>query len=775
MRVCRYSFVLFFLILLYFGFINGGMRDAADSVKVVTLRSVEQKIIDRNKVLLSGDVEILVDQKIHIWADRVEVDREKEIVSASSDEYSFVKFENQDFVMLSDSVVLDLDSKTGSAKNIKIHVKDGFISAEEARKVGDRKWKMRNIVYTSCDYTIPHWSFTAQKATLRRNSFLIASGLLLKMGDIPVFAFPALAFPLQKRAGSGFLIPRFSFDTDLGFGFRQEYYHFISSHCDTTLGFNFLEKKGFVLSDEFRWAGSPENFLIVNSNYAEEWNAFLEKSGQVVSATDKHYWVQGKYFQPIKFRQFNIYSLIRFDFGTDKKIGYYFFNNSEAIEDSFFNTLIERYFDKKNFVQFVFHKEDSLRRQFVDLPNETGEDGGLLSRKKQCERKVSVSYFPHIEWSINYFKLLSHLFYRHDFLLDYAFLQSKDSEKLYVNSTVNQVISDVQDINYDTARFFYKGIVQIPFCICGQQVKLFSEPYFQLRSKIKNYNWRSESKIGSHCKFFVKSGFEWALPEVIGCSSDCLYSYHMQPLIRWSYLPKLDQDNWYHMDKWDRLYPENRIEILWRNSWKFNLLNIDLYLNQGYDFYNKSDIFHLERCYNQNHLLPFKVNASCSYEGFNLDISQEYSWQDVVLIQSEIAASLSYEKYSFYLGYLYQKEQLQKERGLLSDISSCALIGFSIPVGKRVLFHYDGNFYSDYKHAFPIFNHMKPTLHRIRLEYEGHCWSTSLGFEEKRYRQYGNWKSEHAITFSLKLESVGSFIKKFKRPIIHRAPAGYEA
>ena len=63
--------------------------------------------------------------------------------------------------------------------------------------------------------------------------------------------------------------------------------------------------------------------------------------------------------------------------------------------------------------------------------------------------------------------------------------------------------------------------------------------------------------------------------------------------------------------------------------------------------------------------------------------------------------------------------------------------------------------------------------HRFSLDYKGHCWGLALGYEEKRYREYGNWKREHVITVAIKLNSLGSFAKRFKRPVIYRAPASY--
>ena len=59
---------------------------------------------------------------------------------------------------------------------------------------------------------------------------------------------------------------------------------------------------------------------------------------------------------------------------------------------------------------------------------------------------------------------------------------------------------------------------------------------------------------------------------------------------------------------------------------------------------------------------------------------------------------------------------------------------------------------------------IKPLLHRVRLAYDGHCWGFYVGFEEKRYREYGNNKSERYFVFSFRLDSIGSFAQRIKQP-----------
>src|SRR5438132_519423 len=72
---------------------------------------------------------------------------------------------------------------------------------------------------------------------------------------------------------------------------------YLSPHCDTTIGVDWRDRKGIVFTDEFRWARSPESYTQINAQYAVERDRFLQKNKNVVKATDHNYWINGKDFR----------------------------------------------------------------------------------------------------------------------------------------------------------------------------------------------------------------------------------------------------------------------------------------------------------------------------------------------------------------------------------------------------------------------------------------------------------------------------------------------
>ena len=107
---------------------------------------------------------------------------------------------------------------------------------------------------------------------------------------------------------------------------------------------------------------------------------------------------------------------------------------------------------------------------------------------------------------------------------------------------------------------------------------------------------------------------------------------------------------------------------------------------------------------------------------------------------------------------------VQSDTLLTTTIRSIAVEFYK---SKHATLSYGGQFYSEKDSKLFPFEGLRPLIHKVRLDYEGHCWGISLGFEEKRYREYGNWKSENFFTLSVRLESLGSFSRKFKKPPVY--------
>jgi len=755
--------------------------DFVSDTKNLQIKSIKQTVTSKNIIVFEGDVEVLIDHAMHIWADRVTVNRALRTLVVEKVSSGAIKIENQDFLILADTLELDLTNKTGHANNIRFHVKEGYISAGRAEKVGKNKWSLHHMTYTACAKDKPHWQIAARKAMVYGGYFIRVSGVLFKINKIPVFAVPKMAFPIQGRSKSGFLVPKIYLDYDSGFGFKEEYYWYLGQKCDTTLGVDWRRKKGVVFSDEFRWARSVGNYTFINSNYAIMRNTFMHRDEKILRATDQRYWISGKDFRSYDDVLLNgkVNCLARIDFGTDKNIGYQFFNSINDIDNTFYNSFIVRTIWPKTSdlmeLRFDYTKLSRRRYSYVKEPDQ--EERYV----KELDNSVFVSQVPHFESNSAYRIFKNNFFYRHDMFVDQIDYRESEHERLYSQQDAHLLLArDAQTVPLSFAnlvRFNYRATCEEAFSFYRNYLRFFLCPNIQVRSSlIKDQVLRKnafEQKLFARGggRFFVHGGVHWALPEqaTLWCFKKHSIMNYFQPVLSWDYIPKFDQSHWYHMDKWDRVYPKNQLELSVRNNFVWDNMSFDINISQAYDFYDQKDLFPLQRSVHKNtHLLPIHVTCELERPEFNILLDQEYDIADKRLLHSRITTGFSVGNLKFDMGYLFQHRKMQQVRELLSNTSHFILLDVSVPLGKNLTVRYDGQFYSETGRHFLELSNLKPLLHRVYCEYNGHCWGCYLGYEEKRYRELGNDKHERAIVFSLRLDSLGSFAKKFKRPTIFK-------
>ncbi len=759
--------------------------------KSIQINSLKQQIIDKDHLVFEGEVEVLFDKKFHIWADRVEVDYTKKVLRAFCNVSCAIKVETKDFLLLAQSFELDLQSRVGSAKKIKIHTADGYFSARYAEKIGDYEWYLHHVSYTACDADNAHWQITAREASVCAGCFIKVNWVFFKIGPIPVFVLPKMIIPLQtgfssekKGAASGFMIPKFYFDYDSGFGFKQEYYHHFGDRCDTTLGVEWREQKGIALFDEFRWVRAPGSYTQAKAYYALARHDFKESQGKILPAIRNRYWVSGKDFFSYDLFGAQGNNLIKLDFGTDKRIGYQFFELLEQVDDSFYNALINRLLWPKCLLQLKVDDMQTSRKRFSALSEDDLQRKGLslecldqnmITTKKpfnvkELENRVSVALAPAISLHSAYHVWANKLFYRQDFFFDQILYREQELVKTYCDSFL---IDEDQSIPLKKAqimRFDYRGALESSTRFYGNTFTGGIYPTMQGRSLIQEnqYLYRNvyESRLFARgaSRLFLTYGAEWSLPEVAFSDYVYDYLYSLQPLVRWDYVPLFKQQHWYFMDERDFIFPKNQIEASLTQHFMKGSSQIEFSVSQGYEFNKSEDILPLRRSLGPQHFLPIQVRAQVNNSLFQGTLQQEYDVKNAQLLNTEIITGISVHKVHFNMGYLFQPPSIQRTRELFSNVSHFVLVDFMVPVGKSSTIQYAGQFYVEKGHRFMELANVKPLLHTLRFEYTGHCCGFYVGYEEKKYREFGHDKHERAIVFSLRLNSLGSLAKRFKRP-----------
>lgn len=777
---------LWFVLLVLFGTCTAFVHDIARSLKVVHVKSLRQQVVDERTLIFEGSVEVLVDHRLHIWADKIVIDKDEHSLCAYADEHGSVLIEDNNFTILSQSFECNLKKKTGHAQDIRLHVDEGYLSAQKAEKINDTDWSMEHVMYTACDAHDSHWSITARRAVVHDSYFVTISKLLFNVGGMPICAMPRFVLPIQGHSKSGFLIPRFFIDYAYGFGVKQEYYKYLSPHADTTLGVDWRYKKGIMFFNEFRWALAPESYMQVNSSYAVTRDRFVQKGDRIVKATDRHYNVSGTDFRTFKswVSGADLYTLAHLDFGNDKRIGYHFFNSTDGVDDTFFNSINARLYWPNDAVSVHCGTQKVSRKYFTKATSDQAATAATFAQQKnitnpfvvrELEDRQHQSYVPQIAWSTGFKDCASFVRYRHDLFFDHVWSRQEEIERLFVSAAQVQQGDPIAYHKADIVRLNYQSQFSKSFTCAHNRLSVSVSPQvscasrrfldrkrFQQAPCPKRNVLEVQGPGMGACDLFCSYAAHWALPEGVITSQDGRCMYWIAPLLSWDATPKFFQEHWAYFDRLDRAYPQNQLAAVVRNGWSFDDFSLDVDVTQAYDFYPQKDIFMMRRGDGKSHFLPLRCDFSFGCNDWRCDLRQEYGLAKGDLLQSELSTSVDVGRVRLGISYLFQTRTCMEQRKLLTNIPHFIASRINFPLSSHASITYEGQFYAMQRSSMFFFDGIKPLIHRIGLDYDGHCWGCYVGFEEKKYKECGIGRNERAFVFSFRLDSLGSFAKKFK-------------
>ena len=236
------------------------------------IRSDQAELRKEGVQVLSGNVEVIQNDRA-VAADSVTYDEAKSLVTVEGNarywdnsifwdglrgelalDEDFAKFESGDYSLV---------SRRGRG-----HAE--LIDVDNAKQVEN----LRNVDYTTCASareSAPNWTLAAKHLKLDHNSdWGRATGVTLKVRDVPVMYLPFMSFPISDKRKSGFLAPSFGTTTDSGTDIQTPYYWNIAPHVDATIIPRVLGDRGVMLGGQARYLlprGSSEvNFSVLPSD-----------------------------------------------------------------------------------------------------------------------------------------------------------------------------------------------------------------------------------------------------------------------------------------------------------------------------------------------------------------------------------------------------------------------------------------------------------------------------------------------------------------------------
>ncbi|MCG9128322.1 peptidylprolyl isomerase [Candidatus Poribacteria bacterium] len=153
----------------------------------------EEVILHENFVQIHGDALIKYDNVIlradHVWADFSD-----NLMRASGNVYLKVGEEET----YSDELVFNLETKKGIARNGYTFSDPWYFGGSEIFKIEDNKTYIKGGTLTTCSLKHPHYHFSVSEVIIRMNEEMIAKNIVLRIGGIPLFYFPAIRRDLRK-------------------------------------------------------------------------------------------------------------------------------------------------------------------------------------------------------------------------------------------------------------------------------------------------------------------------------------------------------------------------------------------------------------------------------------------------------------------------------------------------------------------------------------------------------------------------------------------------
>ncbi len=137
---------------------------------------------------------------------------------------------------------------TALPTSCKINYNNNIIFARECLiDSKSQKIVLKNPIYTPCDHRVPHWSIRAHRATIHPG-YMVFSQPSFRLKNIPLIWLPGIVLPMVASDTHGFMMPKFSYNTQHGVGIQQQWFWIINAHNELFCSVSWRRNKGLKVS-----------------------------------------------------------------------------------------------------------------------------------------------------------------------------------------------------------------------------------------------------------------------------------------------------------------------------------------------------------------------------------------------------------------------------------------------------------------------------------------------------------------------------------------------
>ena len=219
---------------------------------VITADSVEAK--DGQALEATGKAELRKNNEL-IQADHLLFLQESKELFADGD----VRVEKQGTSMTGPSLKMDLENNTGEMDQPSFVFTDANVrgDAKKMNILGKKEFSFESASYTSCPVGNDDWLLKMSTLELDRNTQIgTAYNARIEFMGVPFLYTPWMNFPLNDQRRSGLLGPVLGSTNTGGREFTLPIYWNIASNYDATFSPRFIQRRGTLYDNEFRYLGN---------------------------------------------------------------------------------------------------------------------------------------------------------------------------------------------------------------------------------------------------------------------------------------------------------------------------------------------------------------------------------------------------------------------------------------------------------------------------------------------------------------------------------------
>jgi len=189
-----------------------------------------------------GDVKYM---NIELQSEIIEMNMDSSIVFATFGldsvgmEFGYPLFKQGEEQYESKTMRYNFKSGKGFIGNVVTQQGEGYVTANQTKKMANNDMNMLNGRYTTCDnHDHPHFYIKMTKAKVRPHKDIVTGPVYLVIEDVPLFpvVLPFAFFPFSSSYQSGIIMPSYGDESTRGFNLHDGGYYFaISDYMDLAL------------------------------------------------------------------------------------------------------------------------------------------------------------------------------------------------------------------------------------------------------------------------------------------------------------------------------------------------------------------------------------------------------------------------------------------------------------------------------------------------------------------------------------------------------------